>query len=73
ISNHGALKEVGGEAVLVSEDNTVEGLTRAMTKMVEDKTLRVQLAKLGKERLALFSRRKFFVSLQAYFNKVLDG
>ncbi|MEX2567230.1 MAG: glycosyltransferase family 1 protein [Cyclobacteriaceae bacterium] len=73
ISNQGALKEVGGEAVLVSEDNTVEGLTRAMTKMVEDKTLRVQLAKLGKERLALFSRRKFFVSLQAYFNKVLDG
>ncbi|MEX2511825.1 MAG: glycosyltransferase family 1 protein [Cyclobacteriaceae bacterium] len=73
IANQGALKEIGGEAVLVSEDNTVEGLAKAMIKMVDEKPLRVQLARLGKERLALFSREKFFVSLQAYFNKVING
>lgn len=72
VSQQGALMEIGGEAVLVCENNLPDGIAKAMIRITMDSTLRGKLSEAGYVRLANFSEKKFFLSLQDYFKKVLD-
>jgi glycosyltransferase involved in cell wall biosynthesis len=68
ITPQGALKEVGGEAVLVAE-NSPEKLAEKMEEVYEDRSLRERLAEAGSQRLRDFSPEKFFGALQEIFKK----
>ncbi|MFC4871111.1 glycosyltransferase family 4 protein [Negadavirga shengliensis] len=73
VSDQDALKEIGGDAVYVCEDNSKEGIAKALTVMALDEGLRKRLITAGGSRLKAFSRKKFFISLLDYFKKTLDG
>ena len=72
VSRQGALMEIGGEAVLVCENNLPKGIAKGLIKIALDSTLRKELSSAGYVRLSNFSEKKFFLSLQDYFKKVLD-
>jgi glycosyltransferase involved in cell wall biosynthesis len=72
VSRQGALMEIGGEAVLVCENSFPEGIAKGLIKIALDSTLREELSSAGYDRLSNFSEKKFFLSLQDYFKKVLD-
>ncbi|WP_154852341.1 glycosyltransferase family 4 protein [Cyclobacterium xiamenense] len=73
IGPQGALKEVGGSGVLVSDSYAPEDFAAAMGRLANDPALRSKLASLGRERLQAFTGEKFFLSLQTYFTKLLHG
>lgn len=73
VSNQDALKEIGGDAVYVCEENSAAGIAEAMKTVASDARLRDQMIRAGGSRLGEFSRKKFFISLLEYFKKTLDG
>jgi len=73
IGPQGALMEVGGKAVLVSESFAAKDFALAMHRISKDENLRLELIESGIKRLSSYTGEKFFLSLQSYFNKVIDG
>jgi glycosyltransferase involved in cell wall biosynthesis len=67
-----ALKEIGGNAVLVSKSFTAQDFALAMQRISKDEVLRSELIESGIKRLSSFTGKKFFLSLQDYFNKLID-
>jgi glycosyltransferase involved in cell wall biosynthesis len=73
IGPQGALMEVGAGAVLVSESFTAQDFALAMHRISKDEDLRLELIESGIKRLSWYTGEKFFLSLQGYFKKVIDG
>jgi len=72
IGPQGALREVGGEAVLVSNSFNAEDFSKAMLQLSTDEVLRHKLIQSGFNRLSLFTGEKFFLSLLGYFKRMID-
>uniref|UniRef100_UPI0030EF5723 glycosyltransferase family 4 protein n=1 Tax=uncultured Cyclobacterium sp. TaxID=453820 RepID=UPI0030EF5723 len=72
IGPQGALREVGGNAVLVSERFEAKSFGAMMLKISEDSQLRTSLKQLGYQRLSLFTGQKFLLSLTDYFNSITN-
>ncbi|WP_186757025.1 glycosyltransferase family 4 protein [Echinicola salinicaeni] len=68
ISNQGALREVGGEAVLYPEDNSAKAFAKEMEKLVKERELRSSLVKRGEKRLKNFSGSRFLDKLEEVFS-----
>jgi glycosyltransferase involved in cell wall biosynthesis len=73
IANQGALKEVGGDGVLMVEKNTAEAFKAAMVALAQDPIRRDTLIKAGSDRLKRFGEDRFFISLQASLAKITHG
>ncbi len=73
IANQGAMKEVGGDGVLVARNNSVEAFTAGMIDLAENPGTREALIKAGYARLKRFGEDRFFISLQASLAKILHG
>lgn len=70
IGPQGALQEIGGDAVLVSERFDAKDFAGIMLKISEDPQLSISLKQLGYQRLSLFTGQKFLLSLTDYFNRI---
>lgn len=57
-SNAASLPEVGGDAVLYFNPNDINGMAAAMTRLLDNDSLRLNLAQKGIERAKLFSWEK---------------
>ena len=67
ISNQGALREVGGDAVLCARDSSAEAFADEMIHITQDQHLREDLVKRGNKRLADFGGQRFLKSLEECF------
>nr|MBI1228570.1 glycosyltransferase [Cytophagales bacterium] len=72
ISNQGALREIGDDAVLVVGQATPEGFAKAMETLLIEKEYRELLVKRGLIRLESFSPASFFSNLDAFFVQLLE-
>lgn len=70
IGPQGALQEVGGDAVLVSESFDAKDFANIMLRISKDPQLYGSLQQLGYRRLSLFTGQKFLLSLTDYFNRI---
>ncbi|WP_200974988.1 glycosyltransferase family 1 protein [Echinicola sp. 20G] len=68
ISNQGALREVGGEAVLYPKDNSAKAFAKEMEKLVKGKEVRNSLVERGEKRLKSFSGTQFLDKLEKVFS-----
>lgn len=68
VSESGALKEIGGNAVVTFKTTNFSDLASKMREVYESKELRDELTKKGNERLETFSWDKFFSSLEKLFD-----
>lgn len=57
-SNSSSLAEVGGDAAILVDPNSVQDISSAMVKIGQDEKLRTELADKGRERVKLFSWEK---------------
>ena len=71
VSPHGALPEIGGDAVLVAEP-TVKGLSEAMAMLHSDESLRNELGRKGKERAKMFSAERIVEDVIALYRERLS-
>lgn len=73
ISGQGALQEIGGDAVISVGGNSAKDYASAMRSVITDDNLKEKLISTGLNRLELFRKDKFFLSLQDCFKKMLNG
>ena len=72
ISNQEALKEIGGDAVMVAELGNIDKWSESMHQLIVNDKLRDTLRVKGKERLQLFSREAFATRMQEIFQNEMD-
>ncbi|WP_215226565.1 glycosyltransferase family 4 protein [Echinicola shivajiensis] len=68
ISNQGALREVGGDAVLYPEDDSATAFAQEMGKLVKDNKVRKSLVERAEKRLKNFSGSRFLAKLEKVFS-----
>lgn len=72
-SNASSLPEVAGDAAILVDPLDVEGLTRAMARVLEDAGLREELRARGPVRAATFSWDRTARETIAVYQKVVEG
>jgi glycosyltransferase involved in cell wall biosynthesis len=70
-SNRSALPETAGDAALLVNPESVDEIEYALRRLMEDESLRDQLARCGRERAARFSWRETARQTYAVYSELV--